>query len=131
MITNKLKLKVLDEATKLKSCATQEELEMLSFGRLKPDDKNKCIYGQMTGNCFSERATELLSCCAVPYSGDVDVYIRTRAKSFNDKNRADVLEEFNLVFSAIEFYITHRNAQNNNLINYLKGDKETLTIEDL
>lgn len=130
MITTKLKLKVIDEATKLKSCATQEELEKLNFKRLDPERIQKCIYGQMTGNCFSKRATELLNCCTVPYSADVDSYTRTRVKSFNDKNRAEDVNG-DWVFSAIEYYIGHQIAKNANLIDYLKGVKETLTIEDL
>ena len=48
MITTKLKLKVIDEATKLKSCATQEELEKLNFKRLDPERIQKCI-------CFARR----------------------------------------------------------------------------
>lgn len=130
MITKKLKLKVIDEATKLKSCATQKELKKLNFNRLRPNDKSRCIYGQMTKNCFNKRATELLNCCTVPYSSDTGDYIRTRVKSFNDKNRTDWKYD-NWVFSAIEFYITQDSAKNNNLIDYLKGNKETLTIEDL
>jgi hypothetical protein len=130
MITNELKLKVIDEATKLKSWATQKELEKLNFNLLTPCNKNSCVYGQMTGNCFNERATELLNCCAIPYSSDTEDYIRTRVKSFNSKNRTD-WRNYAWVFSAIEFYITQVKAKNNNLINYLKGVKKTLTIEDL
>jgi len=130
MITTKLKLKVIDEATKLKSCASQEELEKLHFNNLRPDKKDGCIYGLMTGNCFSKRATELLTCCTVPYSGDVESYTRTRIKSFNNNNRAEG-GNGDWVFSAIEYYIGHQIAQNANLIDYLKGVKETLTIEDL
>lgn len=130
MITKHLKLKVIDEATGLKTCATQEELKKLDFNNLRPQDRDRCIYGQMTGSCFSERATELLNCCAVPYSSELEYYRRTKHNSFTEVNR-QVYTKSKWVFSAIETYICKENAKSNNLIDYLKGVKETLTVEDL
>jgi len=55
---------VTKEAINLKANATQEELDNLNFNCLLPSDSTQCIYGQMTGNCDSKRAVELirLSC---------------------------------------------------------------------
>lgn len=129
MITRKLKEKVIQEATKLKTCATKEELKRLDFRTFAPDKKQYCIYGQLTGNCFSDRALELLNCCAIPYSCRITSYQRTRAK-FNENNRKNN-DSDNWVFSAIEYYICRNGARNSNLLSFLKGKRKTLTLEDL
>lgn len=41
------------------------EKEKLNFRRIDPTNEKLCIYGQMTGDCSSERAYELIEkCCA-------------------------------------------------------------------
>lgn len=67
MITQKLKELVVDEALKLRKYATKEEKERLDFETMICTETG-CIYGQMTGNCYSERALLLKSKCAKPYS---------------------------------------------------------------
>jgi hypothetical protein len=69
---------VKKEASKLKEYATQEELEQLDFNTLRPYVSYNCIYGQMTGSCYSDRANELILKCAER------VYIRTPHTTFSD-----------------------------------------------
>ena len=118
-----LKKLVISEATKLKFCATQTELSKLDFDNLSPESFERCIYGQMTGDCQSERASELLSCCAVPYSSDLDYLRRTSIKRFNVINRRKLL-----VFSAIEYYITCNDAKNRELIDFLRDKTQKLEL---
>ena len=44
------------EANNLRTLATQEEKNKLDFYNLDGVNYYKCIYGQMTGHCSSERA---------------------------------------------------------------------------
>lgn len=44
----------------LRKLLTQEEKSKLNFSYLDYDSKERCIYGQTTGNCNSERAKELI-----------------------------------------------------------------------
>src|ERR1044072_4459641 len=62
-----LKDDVRKEAEALKVHATKEELNKLRFESLFPGFADACIYGLMTGNCFSNRAAELIYSCAVRY----------------------------------------------------------------
>lgn len=118
MTTQQLKQEVIKEAYNLKKYAEIYEIDRLSFKELDSDDVNLCIYGQMTGWCFSERADELLSNCAVLISYSVHE-INTDGIALFRK------------FSAIEIYINMIRDGNENLINFLKGNKEQLTIYDL
>jgi hypothetical protein len=120
MITDELKALVKQEADNLKKFASEEELGRLDFSKMNPDLSKMCIYGQMNYSCYSDRATELLNLCAMPYSDDIDRNLQSRSASFKDSRfRA---------FSPIEFYISQKDAKNENLINYLKGVTNTLDL---
>jgi hypothetical protein len=113
--SNLIKL-VADEAEKLKTHATQRELKNLHFEMLNGGIVDSCIYGQMTGHCYSQRAIELLNLCTIPYSDKLDY----KVKPYNDK----FTTERTRPFSAIEYFISMKydNAEMNNeiLIDYLK-----------
>jgi len=51
---------VRQEAKNLRKLITADERDRLSFPDLKPDSQWNCIYGQLTGSCFSDRAEELI-----------------------------------------------------------------------
>ncbi len=122
MITTRLKNEVLAEAAKLRQYATAEERSRLN-NLLNPLDANRCIYGLMTGSCYSERANVLLRLCAVPYSVDLTEYIRPyREWSSGQSIRS---------FSAIEYYTAQFENPNLALIEYLRGDRNELKITDL
>lgn len=128
MISKKLKQRVLEEITLLKQYATPEEIESLDSNTINPSYFKQCIYGQMTGDCYSKRTHELLTKCAVwPYSIRIAKYKKTQMGS---KNWIDRRKRDNEVFSPIEYYIYHRRNKISILVNYLKGNRE-LTIEDL
>lgn len=55
---------VIKEATNLKKHATSAELNKLNFDELNGNNKFRCVYGLMTGNCLSERSLELIRKCA-------------------------------------------------------------------
>jgi len=118
--------KVIDEATKLREHATKDELGELDFNLLQPNDVGYCIYGQMAGNCYSLRASELLSMCCAPFSSAIT------------KFDTPILEKYSplSIFrfganSPIEFYIAQPGAKNETLIEFLKSERETLTPQDL
>lgn len=65
-MTNRLKIMwklAIEEATKLRKYATRNEKENL-VGDISSYDNRRCIYGKMTGDCYSERAGELIMQCA-------------------------------------------------------------------
>ncbi len=134
---------VTKEAIALKQNATQEELSKLSARILDPNNRRRCIYGQMTGDCYSIRAAELIQACAPRYfENDVmpsryehinRIGIGRIADNANGEQVNDFLEERTDYwrashFSAIEAYIVWNNAKSENLIAYLKGETETLYL---
>src|SRR5690606_22686038 len=117
MITDELKRLVKNEAELLKKYATDEEILRLSFDGLDPMRGNKCIYGQMAGDCYSRRAIELLNLCAKPYSQRLGGYV---------ESGDDLFEKYYRAFSPIELYISLDGARNKELISYLKDETNTL-----
>ncbi len=131
---------VKKEAAKIKKFATKDEIESLNFGRLNPDNVQACIYGQMTGNCYSERANELIVKCAERvYSGALPNTTQ-RAVSYKEAKLSTLNgKPYNVSFrrdsyhSPIEVYISiNQNHANKlkDLVNYLKGETKKLVIEN-
>lgn len=125
----RLKELVRHEAYALKFFASKEELNKLDFSKLNPNHENNCIYGQMTGCCWSDRAISLLNDCTEPYSYSLNEYFYPSKNKFTYgslfKDRAGVN------FSPIEFYIFRPESNNETLIKFLKGEIEELTIDML
>lgn len=127
-----LKTLVIEEAQKLLIHAMAEERGLLDFMNLSSKKIHRCIYGQMTGNCFSDRAVSLLSSCANPYATDLycedqeDRVLDTSFKVGSERGQGYVS-----AFSPIEFYITTPNSRNSTLIAFIRGERETLTVDDL
>lgn len=120
----KLKKLVLQEIDNLKIHATQDEIAKLDFTTFKPFKADRCIYGQMTGSCFSDRATSLLNLCAVPYSYYTSSYERyLREPDFRRKPG-----DWQRGFSALEFYVDSIYDGNEQIIAYLKGEIQTLNL---
>lgn len=107
---------VAKEARALKKHATPEELDKLDFSNLWPNDVTLCVYGQMTGYCDSPRASELIKICANKF------FIDSSGDFIYEKE----FEEFR--WSPLERYITHDDAQNKNLIAFLKGERKDLVL---
>lgn len=123
------------EAANLRKYATKEELNRLDFNTFSTSLSKSCVYGQMTGNCFSYRSSQLIGECA-PFT------LRSLAKD----SLYDNIKLFNsnlsdrLVWSPIENYIfldseenseqwKFQNTQNKKLISYLKGETDELNLE--
>jgi hypothetical protein len=127
---------VKEEAKYLKINASIEELERLDFETFNPQIFTKCIYGQMTGGCDSERSVELIqnSCVRVTSSRDYNPKDTTlNVNPFQTKRR--------YYFSPIELFVglennkgetvNQYNGNNIILINYLQGKTETLEFSEI
>ena len=123
---------VIDEAKNLRKHTTVEEKEKLDFGNLDASLSDNCIYGQLTGNCFSDRASELIMKCAKR------VYINKESEGLADQNilNGKPKKPRNLFFginywSPIEIFIakvqrSSDSTLNERLLNYIKGKRRTL-----
>jgi hypothetical protein len=134
-----LKEDVRKEAEALKIHATKEELAALDISNLRPEHVDKCIYGQMTGYCNSERGAELIYACACRYINDCDIsdIKEDGFERIQKKVNGNTVEGFidnrrngfpTLHYSAIEAYILLPEANNANLIAFLRGETETLEL---
>lgn len=121
-MNKELKEQVIIEANNLKKHATKEELNKLDFNDLSPIHTQHCIYGQMTGYCHNDRARQLILSCTDRYYTDTLGRVAV----------SDLLGRHNIRnFSPIEVYIGHIGANNKTLIDYLRGDRDSLTTKDL
>ncbi len=129
-----LKRLVVEEATALKTNAKLGEIEKLNFEALDPTEHTACIYGQMTGSCFSKRAMELIKKCATTMIdgriGDTVTPVMDRQVT---NKRVRVSREGTKYWSPIEVFIAinrHENkAKIEPLIKFLKGEKEVLNLK--
>jgi hypothetical protein len=121
----KLKKLVLQEIENLKIYATYEEIGKLDFETFNPVHTKNCIYGQMTGDCFSPRAVELLDLCATPFSHFTSTWDSTEATEFRENRNPNKLGN---VFSTLEYYIDNYSETNEQIIAYLKGDSKTIEL---
>src|SRR5688500_3157974 len=62
-----LKEDVRKEAEALRVHATKEERARLNLEDMRPTNISSCYYGLMTGNCYSQRAAELIHSCCISY----------------------------------------------------------------
>lgn len=114
-----LKDDVRKEAEALRVHATKEELGRLDFETMRPASSKSDIYGQMTGEFDSGRATELKrKCTPVFVSGDI--------QDFNTIGIHECFTDFS--WTPIEYYILGADSNNANLIAYLRGETETLEL---
>lgn len=125
----RLKELVIEEAKNLRKHASKEELNNLDFDKLDPKHEDNCIYGQMTGCCWSDRATSLLNDCTEPYSWSLNEYFCPSEYRFIYNSLYEGRVDVN--FSPIEFYICRPENKNETLIKFLKGEIEELTIDML
>ena len=105
---------VITEVEHLKKTATQKEIGRLDFSTLDATNYQLCIYGQMTGDCHSDRAVELAN---KKYEG-----ISKDGGSFTEWNNS-IYSAASKDISPLEVYITLKGAKNKSLIAYLKGER--------
>jgi hypothetical protein len=129
---DQLKEDVRKEAEALRVHATKEELEMIEFNSLKSDDSTACIYGLMTGDCYSGRAAHLIDKCAITHfeglpedTEDLSDYLADKPEDFLD-TRVDPWSPS--TYSSIESYICLPEAKAANLIAFLRGETDNLEL---
>lgn len=149
-ITKKTFLKaVKHEIDSIKEYATSEEINKLNIHLFNPDDINNCIYGQLTESCESYRAKELMEkgCLKV---FDVDsTFVKNKSFEYiaykikvnknkrniwNKKMKDTELQMYHRDYdylSALETYIMLDNANNENIIEYLKGETQELNLDTI
>lgn len=118
-----LKRAVLKEVEALKKHATPEQISELNLLEIDPNSSTNCIYGQMTGNCFSVETAELVRLCAMPYSDSISEF-KSPVDKFNDPEVRS--------FTALEFYITFAEKSClKKIVLFLQDELKKLTIKDL
>lgn len=135
-----LKEDVRKEAEALRVHATKEERGRLDFKEFHQQGQRSCIYGQMTGDCFSERAAILINQCTpryfnrdvFPFMWGEKINMNRISENLNGIKVSDFVKERTRAsgasFSAIEAYILLPEANNANLIAFLRGETETLEL---
>ena len=141
-----LKKDTMKEIVALRKHATKEELEKLSLTLLDPDNKYNCIYGQITGDCTSERASELImKSCKRYFTGRKFPMNRTFSYCLEDNEAINAVNGTEIPyvktvedmrkdrimlthFSSIETYILLKNANLKGVIEYLRGETDTLEL---
>lgn len=124
---------VIEEAKNLKKFATQEELNKLDFNQLDSDNRFKCIYGSLTGECSNIRSLELIEKCAKrvyhsPGKGGPKDSKKLNGKPSKLENRYVGNYTY---FSPIEVFIDRvQNSgdltMNKKLVEFLKGERKIL-----
>lgn len=119
-----LVLLVITEAMNLREHATREQKDELNFVELRPSQAEHCIYGQMTGHCYSREALDLIRKCALKVYNTHGKELRPSAiKNLNGVPRDfSYAQDRNAVYhSPIELFILIMNESEN--LNYLKNNK--------
>jgi hypothetical protein len=130
---------VRHEVESLKRLATTEELSLLNLVGFNPNRKHSCIYGQITGDCCSIRAKELMDAsCVRVFNGiggtrklsrmSLD-YIISFVNGVYNRQTWCVNNTRNFTYlSALEGYICSADANISGIISYLKGETDTLVL---
>lgn len=110
-----MKKEIKQEADNIRKFATKEEISRLNFRDLIPVHSESCIYGLMTGDCNSKRATELIEkCCPKGY---FYYLISSNDKRLSMNDTAFTVRNY----SAIEREIYRNPEGNKKLIKYIKS----------
>jgi hypothetical protein len=132
----KLEELVVMEATNLKKYATKKELARLNLKTLDGNDIEKCIYGQMTGNCLTDRAKLLIEKCATRVYKTVHLRACTNIVNVDPRefNISCSRERLNYYSSPIENFVnrytrlSRRSTKVNKLVSFLKGETDLLVL---
>ena len=115
---------VIAEIKRIKRLATPEEIEKLNFKRFQHEKSDECIYGQMTGNCDSERARTIMP---KKFDNIVDSFNYKNTHKYKFKEQSF---KKGTNFTALEKYLymcpktTHKH-----IFDFLKGKVKTLDIK--
>jgi hypothetical protein len=118
-----------EEAKLLKKHLTQVEKDRLYVSSFRPKQRDGCIYGLATGDCYSGRASELIQLCAKRSYVYKDPVMLMESCVLNGKiTKARDMDEY---FSPIEILIVQgsqftKKSNGQAIINYLRGVSEHL-----
>lgn len=119
---------VMKEIDNIKKYATKEEIAALDVENIDPDSSERCIYGQMTGNCFGDRANVLVNVCASkiqlynPLHGDI------LSPEFLNCKKVKRITKDSTNASFLEMFIYQQPHNNKNIAKYIKGDIGSLKL---
>jgi len=130
---------VRHEVEMLKKHAYPVQLNRLDFDTFDPDHRSQCIYGQMTGSCYSREAQTLMNkACIKVFNTE---YNTIQYKTFTEIKglingkynkqtwkRVSAGDREMSYLSALEGYILLKGAKNHNIIDYLQGKKDKLVL---
>lgn len=131
---------VMHEINMLKLHATTIEKGKLDFYYFNPESPRNCIYGQITGDCRSSRAKQLIDTCCIRV---IDTTLRNVNKGSFDLIKDLINGEYTgqmwdstgsrktwVHLSSLEGYIQLENTEvNRNIIAYIKGETDTLKLQ--
>lgn len=90
LINNSIYLqRVSKEIEGIKKHTTKEQKNKLDFLNFHPDSQYRCIYGQMTGDCYSDEAIELIKKIKSPC-----IYTFRRNSEWGGDRRLTALESY-------------------------------------
>jgi len=122
---------VRKEASALRENLTDLEKSKLDIKTLDVGNPRCCIYGQATGDCLSPRALDLMDKGCI-FGIDGGFHTKNNIKNVKyfseEKGYFKNKRVMYLVTSPIENYITFEEANNENLISYIKGETNTLEL---
>ena len=127
---------VVEEAKNLRKFATQEEKDRLLKNTIDPESPFSCIYGQLTSDCQSIRAIELIEKCTkrvYEYVSGKNNGLYTKVANcvkINGSPKGKIRMSHNhAYYSPIEVFIS-KNGEgsplNIKLAEYIKGERKTL-----
>lgn len=128
---------VMHEIEMLKTHATEKEKVRLGYTAINPARTDHCVYGQLTGDCQNKRAKKLmdLSCTRVFSQNIIPVCREINFSDVKSKINGEYTGQDwgtagrNLVYiSALEGYISLKDAKNAEIIAYIKGEREALSL---
>ncbi len=137
MIGKQLVEETEKEARLLRQYATLDERDNLDLDTFDPLDRQNCIYGQMTGSCFSKRATSLIKKCAamvvhLEEEEDCSIPIEYAPCRLPRGNKRKLTLTSNRAeqhyFSPIEIYIAQEDADIPQLLAFLQGNSKKLNL---
>jgi hypothetical protein len=108
------------EIKRIKRLATAEEIDRLDFSKFSHSSAGNCIYGQMTGYCGSDRATEIMPKSFSEISLEFDVTTEYKQLSFKKGDDFTYMEKY--------LYICSPNTHKH-IIDFLKGKVKVLSIK--
>ncbi len=137
---------VVQEVNNIKKYATKSEINKLDFDNLIPDSHSRCIYGQMTGDCRSSRASNLIYKSCKSYINDGGIITSKfkdiqsnivnnipgvkNLKSFKNNRLKKGYYNIHTIeyYSSLETYLFHKGAKIKHIIDYLKGNTKKLIL---